>query len=113
MNRIIKLRCMCSVVLVAPLAFSIHVFAQFPGSSKRPQYPWSNARLSPDVRADMVLKELTLDEKIRLVHGLGWQVLFKAPESSPGTRAISAGGFIPGIPRFRQHPAILPWSPSQ
>ena len=33
--------------------------------------PWMNAKLSPDERAEMVLKELTLDEKIDLVHGEG------------------------------------------
>ena len=33
--------------------------------------PWMNSTLSPDERAEMVLKELTLDEKIDLVHGEG------------------------------------------
>jgi beta-glucosidase len=33
--------------------------------------PWMNAKLSPDERADMVLKQLTLDEKIDLLHGNG------------------------------------------
>ncbi len=33
--------------------------------------PWMNASLSPDERADMVLKQLTLDEKIDLLHGNG------------------------------------------
>jgi beta-glucosidase len=30
-----------------------------------------NTKLSPDERADMVLKQLTLDEKITLLHGNG------------------------------------------
>lgn len=33
--------------------------------------PWMDASLSPDERAAMVLKEMTLDEKISLVHGQG------------------------------------------
>jgi beta-glucosidase len=33
--------------------------------------PWMNTSLSPDERADMVLKQLTLDEKIDLLHGNG------------------------------------------
>jgi beta-glucosidase len=33
--------------------------------------PWMNKSLSPDERADMVLKQLTLDEKIELLHGNG------------------------------------------
>ena len=48
----------------------------------------------------MVIKELTLDEKIQMLHGLGWQAFFMPPESGPGVRAIAAGGFIPGIPRL-------------
>jgi beta-glucosidase len=31
-----------------------------------------NTSLSPDERADLAVKELTLDEKIQLVHGIGW-----------------------------------------
>ena len=33
--------------------------------------PWMNPKLSPEERADMVLKELTLDEKPALLHGNG------------------------------------------
>jgi beta-glucosidase len=33
--------------------------------------PWSNSALSPGERATLVLKEMTLDEKIALVHGHG------------------------------------------
>jgi beta-glucosidase len=33
--------------------------------------PWMNPGLSPDERADMVLKQLTLEEKIDLLHGNG------------------------------------------
>ena len=34
--------------------------------------PWMNPSLTPDQRADLVLKELTLPEKVQLVHGIGW-----------------------------------------
>jgi beta-glucosidase len=37
-----------------------------------PPLPWMNTSLSPDERADLAVKELTLDEKIQLVHGIGW-----------------------------------------
>jgi beta-glucosidase len=88
------------VVWMTALFSSASAHAQFPGVSHPHHHPWSDSSLSPDVRADLVIKELTLDEKIQLVHGLGWQAMFLAPESGPGTRAISAGGFIPGIPRL-------------
>ena len=32
-----------------------------------------NQKLSPDDRADMVLKKMTLDEKIELMHGNGME----------------------------------------
>ena len=70
------------------------------GMTQAKHYPWSDARLSPDARADMVIQEMTLDEKIQLLHGLGWQAIFSPSESGPATRAISVLGFIPGIPRL-------------
>jgi beta-glucosidase len=71
------------------------------GPQKRePKGPWENKSLSPDERADLVIGRMTLGEKIQLLHGLGWEFMFAAPESGPGTRAIAAGGFIPGIPRL-------------
>src|SRR6266568_4206749 len=63
--------------------------------------PWENRSLSADERADLVIEKMTLDEKIQLLHGLGWETLFgPPPESGPGTRAIRPSGFIPGIPRL-------------
>ncbi len=41
-------------------------------------YPWSDTSLSPDRGLIMVIKELTLDEKIQLLHGLGWQAHLRA-----------------------------------
>ncbi len=36
-----------------------------------PAKPWMDAQLSPEKRAEMVLQQMTLDEKIALVHGEG------------------------------------------
>lgn len=96
----IKTRLVYSVTFLSALAFGVHANAQFPGMSAAPHHPWSDKTLSPDVRADLVIKELTLDEKIQMVHGLGWQTIFAPVESGPGTRAISALGFIPGARRL-------------
>jgi beta-glucosidase len=74
--------------------------AQFPGMSAPRHYAWSDKTLSPDQRADLVIKEMTLDEKIQMLHGPGWQSLFAPVESGPLTRAIAILGFIPGIPRL-------------
>src|SRR5689334_23199233 len=34
-------------------------------------HAWMNRKLSPDERAAMVVKEMTLDEKIQMLHGTG------------------------------------------
>jgi beta-glucosidase len=60
--------------------------------------PWMNRNLSPDERAEMVLKEMTLDEKITLIHGNGmpgWG------EPRPNAYLGNGGaGFVLGIPRL-------------
>jgi beta-glucosidase len=48
----------------------------------------------------MVIKEITLDEKIQILHGVGWSALREKPECGAATRAISVADFIPGIPRL-------------
>ena len=54
--------------------------------------------LSPDERARLVLAQMTLDEKLQLVHGTGWGVL---REGSPvPLRSNHGAGFMEGIPRL-------------
>jgi beta-glucosidase len=89
-----------TVLAFATLLACHGALAQFPGMTAPKHYPWSDKSLSPDVRADLVIKEMTLDEKIQLLHGPGWQALFAPQESGPLTRAIAILGFIPGIPRL-------------
>jgi beta-glucosidase len=60
--------------------------------------PWMNTSLSPDQRADLVLKQLTLEEKIALLHGTGMP--FFGPQS-PETKDSNGGaGYVPGISRL-------------
>ena len=63
-------------VIVGP--FFTRRYAQKQQEQKQ-NWPWMNTMLSPDERANLVLKEMTLDEKIGLVHGNGM----------PGWRASS------------------------
>src|SRR6202008_2084862 len=63
-------------------------------------HPWMNASLSPDERASMVLKELTLDEKIDLLHGMGmpgWPRDVQNPQPELGN---GGAGFVLGVPRL-------------
>jgi beta-glucosidase len=60
--------------------------------------PWMNKTLSPDERANLVLGQMTLDEKIQMVHGAGWGVL-RAGAPLPA-RSNFGAGFMPGIDRL-------------
>jgi len=72
--------------------------------AKKKAWPWMNTSLSPDERADLVLKEMTLDEKILLLHGNGmahagiWQMpLTKESNGGAGYIAPIDRLGIPGI----------------
>jgi beta-glucosidase len=57
-----------------------------------------NATLSSDERADLVLKEMTLDEKVALLHGVGMPTDEPVtPENAPSNRGV---GYAVGVPRL-------------
>jgi beta-glucosidase len=92
-SKSIRISRVLALTLAGPLAI-----AQLPGMNPPKHYPWSDANLSPGQRADLVVKEMTLDEKISLLHGVGSH-FFRPPESDgrgDGTAAISRLG-IPEI----------------
>ena len=69
-----------------------------------PQGPWMDRTLSPDRRADLVLAQMTLDEKISLVHGAGFPG-FGPPPANPAVAAVLArsnggAGIVAGVPRL-------------
>jgi len=57
-----------------------------------------NPSLAPDERASMVVKEMTLDEKIQLLHGTGMAGL--SPMSPLAIHSNGGAGYVPGIPRL-------------
>jgi beta-glucosidase len=60
---------------------------------------WMDASLSPDERADLVLKEMTLDEKMNLVHGNGMPGWPGKPR--PNAYLGNGGaGFVLGVARL-------------
>jgi beta-glucosidase len=83
------------VIAVASLG---SVAAQPPTKVDTAKMPWMNKALSPDERADMVIGQMTLDEKIQMVHGTGWGVL-RAGAPIPA-RSNFGAGFMPGIDRL-------------
>jgi beta-glucosidase len=57
-----------------------------------------NTSLSPDERADLVLKEMTVDEKVALLHGVGMPTDDPVtPENAPSNRGV---GYAVGVPRL-------------
>lgn len=84
------------VMLVAILALEI---SGTPAKAqKQDERPWMNTSLNPDARADLVLKIMTLDEKIQLIHGTGIPCDDPVtPENAQSNRGV---GYIPGIPRL-------------
>ena len=67
-------------------------------AQEKPVGPWMNTTLSPDERADLLVKELTLDEKITLLHGTGHPGL--GPLSPLAKDSNGGAGYTPGIPRL-------------
>lgn len=68
--------------------------------------PWMNPKLSPEERAELVLKQLTLDEKLALLHGNGmahtpqWQM--------PLTYLANGGaGYVEGVKRLGIPPLFI------
>ena len=78
------------------LTINLHSFSTAQSNTK--PHPWMNPSLSPDERASMVVKQMTLDEKIRLLHGTGMKDI---SEISPLAAHSNGGvGYVPGIPRL-------------
>jgi beta-glucosidase len=82
-----------ALLVAAPL-----VFAQ--------DRPWMNKSLSPEDRANLALKQMTLEEKIDLLHGNGmahagnWQM--------PLTHLSNGGaGYVVGVPRLGISPLYI------
>lgn len=97
------------------LAVALTAAAQGQGRGQAPSgppKPWDDKSLSPDQRADLVLREMTIDEKIQMLHGgpsagrgRGSQAAAPATveeltERLTAMRSNGGAGFIPGIPRL-------------
>jgi beta-glucosidase len=86
------------LALLAGTAGILALLAMAPGQAqqRRPQAvqgPWMDKTLSPDRRADLVMEQMTLDEKITLVHGTGGF-------TASGARSNGGAGVVEGIPRL-------------
>ena len=92
-----------SFLLIAALVIVLAAVNAVPQGKDR---PWMNPRLNPSERVELVLKELTLDEKLALLHGNGmahvpnWQM--------PLTHLSNGGaGYVEGVKRLGIPPLII------
>src|SRR5664279_3911492 len=85
------------LVVLAFLAINLPVTCQNTDAGLQNK-PWMNRSLAPDERANLVLKEMTLDEKINLVHGQGMEGFGRpVPHSELGN---GGAGFVLGVERL-------------
>jgi beta-glucosidase len=100
MMRSLPSRRICIPVLMF-LTFAMMVvpgFSQRRPQAAKPTGPWMNTSLSADERADLVIKEMTLDEKIAVLHGVGMPTDDPLTEENmPSNRGV---GYEVGVPRL-------------
>ncbi len=89
---------LCVIALAAVSSASIPALIAQEQHPPKAQHPWDDKSLSPDQRADMVIKEMTLDEKIQLVHGTGWGALREGDPIPP--RSNLGASYVLGIDRL-------------
>jgi beta-glucosidase len=95
MNKLWNIRCVLVAVATLCLifgAFSDHAVATSGGR------PWMDRSLSADRRAELVVDQMTLDEKLQMVHGTGWGVLRDG--SYVPVKSNRGVGYVPGIERL-------------
>lgn len=83
---------------IALLFCSAVLFAQPSPSSFPTPRLWMDTHLSPDQRAALVVKEMTLEEKISMLHGTGMKDL--SPISPLAIHSNGGAGYVPGVPRL-------------
>ena len=91
------------LIVIAALAL---ISAASNAAAQNKDRPWMNPSLSPEERADLVLKQLTLDEKLALLHGNG---MAHAPQwQMPLSNLTNGGaGYVEGVKRLGIPPLVI------
>ena len=63
-----------------------------PAPPPPPKGPWSDKHLSPDQRADLLIQQMTVKEKLSLIHG------DVSEKTLPDW--LGGAGYVPGVPRL-------------
>jgi beta-glucosidase len=78
-------------LFIAVAALSLIAMSLCAGAAEVKDHPWTNRALSPDVRADLVIEQMTTDEKLSLVVGTSQR---------PEGETVGAAGYVAGLPRL-------------
>src|SRR6202166_2819948 len=95
-----------SYLLLTVIAALALISAASIAAAQNNDRPWMNPSLSPEQRADLVLKQLTLDEKLALLHGNG---MAHAPQwQMPLSNLTNGGaGYVEGVKRLGIPPLVI------
>ena len=95
-----------SYFLRSVIAALVLISAASVAAAQNNDRPWMNPSLTPEERADLVLKQLTLDEKIALLHGNG---MAHAPQwQMPLSNLTNGGaGYVEGVKRLGIPPLVI------
>ncbi len=92
---LLRIRVLLTVLLVGLLLAPLAAAAE---TGPARTFPWSGPSLSPDARADLVLKVMTEDEKLALVFGYFGSDSADPPYQPPAEARMGSAGYVPGIP---------------
>jgi len=95
-QRRLSVKYCCSLSLL--FGFILLLISSSAAQSGGKTHAWMNTNLSPDERASMVVKAMTLDEKIQLLHGTGMVGL--SPMSPLAVHSNGGAGYVVEIPRL-------------
>jgi beta-glucosidase len=84
------------------LLFILSLISACPAQSSGKTHAWMNTNLSPDDRASLVVKAMTLDEKVQMLHGTGMEGL--SPMSPLAVHSNGGAGYVVEIPRLNIPP---------
>jgi beta-glucosidase len=93
----------CRLLSVVP---AVVISATILAVAQEAARPWMNPALSPEQRAELVLKQMTLDEKVALLHGNG---MAHAPQWQMPLSYLANGGagYVEGVKRLGIPPLVI------
>ncbi|MEZ0244387.1 MAG: glycoside hydrolase family 3 C-terminal domain-containing protein, partial [Sphingomonas sp.] len=89
-----------TAIALAATGFAV-ANASPPRAEAAAEWPWMNARLSPDKRAQLAVAAMTNDEKLVLVFGyFGTDFKGRTEFKAHAEARAGSAGYVPGIPRL-------------